>query len=385
MTNVGFILNSSKIGGAEKTAIELAASLSDRFNITLFLLENRRELNIPESIEVVTLSNRKDINGFESLRICMSLLKFIRNRNIHILISNLNRSNYLNAFIKMFSRQSMRSVAVVHSVIPAPQVSMKNSLVFIKNSLTRIFYKHIVSKCDHVCFVSQAALDALAPCMPLAATKISIIPNGVNFAKVEGLSKEFAVRKDTYQIVMCARLAPVKNFPLAISAIEELQAKKNAVELVIIGPNESEEIYALIHHAIQSGLPIRFIGQKLNPYPYIAAADILLSTSSFESFGLVLVEASLCGTPFVTTNSGGPTELAGLKVKSCDGFSIHENGILVPQNDLSATVSAIEYIMQNPDESAKVTRNSRLNFNRFNTETISGTYASLIEGLIADE
>jgi glycosyltransferase involved in cell wall biosynthesis len=57
-----------------------------------------------------------------------------------------------------------------------------------------------------------------------------------------------------------------------------------------------------------------------DPERLLAASDVVVCASRFESFGMVLVEAMASGVPVVSTNVGGPAETIA------DG----ETGYLVP-------------------------------------------------------
>jgi len=68
---------------------------------------------------------------------------------------------------------------------------------------------------------------------------------------------------------------------------------------------------------------------------YYRAADAVLVTSRSESFGLVAIEASACGTPVVASDVGG------LRVAVRDGVT----GLLVRRFDPSAYGAALSRIM----------------------------------------
>ena len=47
---------------------------------------------------------------------------------------------------------------------------------------------------------------------------------------------------------------------------------------------------------------ITLLGERPNPYPFMAAADIYVQTSRFEGFGLTIAEAKILNRPIVSTN-----------------------------------------------------------------------------------
>jgi glycosyltransferase involved in cell wall biosynthesis len=54
---------------------------------------------------------------------------------------------------------------------------------------------------------------------------------------------------------------------------------------------------------------LTFEGRKSNPFPYIKNADVLVLTSDYEAYPMVLNEALLLGTPAITTNYVGASEI----------------------------------------------------------------------------
>lgn len=89
---------------------------------------------------------------------------------------------------------------------------------------------------------------------------------------------------------------------MAIKAARIL--KDSAVEFVwhfVGGGVIHDQLQANIKSEGLDGL-IVLEGEQLNPYPYIAAADIYVQTSRFEGFGLTIGEAKILGKPIVSTN-----------------------------------------------------------------------------------
>jgi heptosyltransferase-3 len=74
-----------------------------------------------------------------------------------------------------------------------------------------------------------------------------------------------------------------------------------------------------------------------NHFPLVANAELLVLTSDFEGFGLVLIEAALCKTPFISTDCNhGPREIIEGK------YQDH----LVKINDANAIKNKIESLLK---------------------------------------
>ena len=130
-------------------------------------------------------------------------------------------------------------------------------------------------------------------------------------------------------LLFVGRIQPLKGLDVAVETLAAL-GRSDATLLVVGGASGTEgatelgRVNALAESLGVSG-QIRFV----EPQPhhllatYYRAADVVLVPSRSESFGLVALEASACGTPVVATAVGGLLSLVE------DGV----NGYLVPERD----------------------------------------------------
>jgi glycosyltransferase involved in cell wall biosynthesis len=92
---------------------------------------------------------------------------------------------------------------------------------------------------------------------------------------------------------------------------------------------------------VPGGLDVRFTGgirDRRDLARLFAAADVFVSTSLMETYGLTLVEAMACGTPVVAFRVGGIPEAAP------DG----QVAILCPSQDAAALIEAITKLRNSP-------------------------------------
>jgi len=195
--------------------------------------------------------------------------------------------------------------------------------------------------------------------------------------------KAFVIQHDLADrpvVGMAARLATEKGVEVLIEAMPRLLEAFPRLKVLFAGQYEDvmgEEVY---YHRLMPMIQAlgsdhwEFLGvltQEQMPAFY-AACDVLVvpSLNSTESFGLVQVEAMLCGTPSIASNLPGvrqPPRMTGM-------------GAVTPIGDSGALAEAIIRIIQNPGDYA---RPREVIADTFSLErTVSG-YESLFEVLVA--
>ena len=101
-------------------------------------------------------------------------------------------------------------------------------------------------------------------------------------------------------------------------------------------------------------------------------SDLYVSSSRFESFGLVLVEAMACGLPIVGFGSlYGPVSI----IK--DGST----GVLVPPYDTQQLAEAICRMIEHPEERVRMGENGRLEAKKYLPEQIMPIWRDFYESL----
>ena len=130
-------------------------------------------------------------------------------------------------------------------------------------------------------------------------------------------------------LLFVGRIQPLKGLDVAIETLAAL-GRPDATLLVVGGASGSEGEAELARvTALAESLGVAGQIRLVEPQPhhllatYYRAADVVLVPSRSESFGLVALEASACGTPVVATAVGGLLSLVE------DGI----NGFLVPERD----------------------------------------------------
>lgn len=141
--------------------------------------------------------------------------------------------------------------------------------------------------------------------------KIHMVGNPFDAERVRRLALQTA-DIPCYDVAFIGRLHTQKNPLRFLKVIEQLHNLRPETTAIMIGDGEmQEEVAAYIHkHGLQHRVTLA--GFQSNPYPLLANSRLLCSTSSWEGFGLVILEALCLGKPVVATSVGGiPTIING--------------------------------------------------------------------------
>lgn len=107
-------------------------------------------------------------------------------------------------------------------------------------------------------------------------------------------------------IVSVGRLHETKNFKTLLEACYLLN-DKDRFDLWIIGDGPQKE--ELTGYIRDRGLTnVKLLGYQSNPYPMIKQADMFISTSITESYGLAVQEALILGVPVIAVKNPGIIE-----------------------------------------------------------------------------
>jgi glycosyltransferase involved in cell wall biosynthesis len=240
--------------------------------------------------------------------------------------------------------------------------SLKQTLVFI---LYRRAYRVIA--------VSNGIVPDLKENYRIPLQKIRVVYNGIAIDKIDALA---SIQPDalffdgiTPVVLSCGRLAEMKNFPLLINAFAML-LKKIPARLVIMGAGKQRQSLEKLVSELGIASHVFFTGYMENPFQYMKKSDIFVLSSLYEPFGLVLVEAMVCGTPVISTDCpSGPGEIIEHGV----------NGLLVPPNDPQALADAMKKVLTSPLLRRKLSSGGRKRALDFSVEKMTAEYERIFD------
>jgi glycosyltransferase involved in cell wall biosynthesis len=179
---------------------------------------------------------------------------------------------------------------------------------------------------------------------------------------------ETVLEKHRSGLVAAGRLLPQKNYVLLLEALAKVPQRPR---LRILGDGELRSV--LQEKALELGVSeqVVFEGYVPDVIPIIGEAEILVSSSNYEGFGSVIIEAFAAGTPVIVTDCG-----ASMRALVDDP----EVGTVVPVGDANALAAAItqRLAMQTPDRNKLVARASP-----FLLKDAAAVYLIMFKSLVA--
>ncbi len=186
-------------------------------------------------------------------------------------------------------------------------------------------------------------------------SRVHIVPLGVEHAYFAPGYRPQARRalgldEKSNLLLYVGRLQKLKGADLALDTLIELRRRGRPASLAIVGgpsgPEGRATLTQLHERVAEAGVihDVRFVAPQAHRQlsSWMRAADVTLVPSRAESFGLVALESSACGTPVVASDVGGLTTLIDEGV----------TGYLLPERDASAWADAVERILDSEDPMA---------------------------------
>lgn len=183
--------------------------------------------------------------------------------------------------------------------------------------------------------------------------------------------KSLATPEDAPLLLALARLHWMKGLDTLLNAL----AKVPGAWLWIAGEGPDREKLMTQAAALGVSDRVRFLGWREDKDALIAAADICVVPSRYESFGAVLIEAWAAGKPLVAAAAQGPRAYV----------EDEKNGMLVPMNDADALAGAIGRVIAEKELRARIVEGGRNSYEaRFTKEVYVRDMLAFYDRILKD-
>jgi len=202
---------------------------------------------------------------------------------------------------------------------------------------------------------------------------VGLIPLGIDRPPqdIQANREEFQLPADAFVLVTAGRIVARKASTQLLDTLVTLPA----AHLLVIGDGPEADL--LRRRAAESGVSDRLhmLGYVSDAVKYRAlkVADVFVSTSQHEGFGLVFLEAMAYGLPVVCYNRGGQT----------DFLTTPDTGAVVALNDLKAFNSAVRDLQESPQRRSDIRRHNLAKVENYFIDRCAERYEHLFEQTLA--
>ena len=351
-------------GGAERLQINLAQFFLDRGMSVEFVLDRAEGpllAAVPPGATVVSLKSARALHALPRLA-C-----YLRGQQPNILLSNLGHNNIIALWAQKLARSSAKIVVCQHSVLSRESASGRFKYRFLP-----LLYHLFLPWADGIVAVSQATAIDMAQLAKLPIGKITVIYNGVVTSDFDAkahmpLAHPWfgGAATDVPVFVSVGRLADPKDFPSLLRAFAKVVATQPA-RLVILGEGPHRHLLKALIAELGIGDKVDLVGYQQNPLPFMRLAELVILSSHYEGFAIVLAEALACGTKVVSTDCPhGPAEI----------LDHGTYGVLVPVSDPAALAEGVLTALNTSADKAKL----EMRGHEFSMEICGNRYLDLFE------
>ena len=285
-----------------------------------------------------------------------------------IINSHSERTDVLNLLIHLFHPYHPISVRTMHT----DQQWQRSPLI--GSMLINCVFPWAFDEETAISQSVQLVLDN-RPLARILRKKSVLCYNGIDKAVLGRKSQKrpeelFDSAAEQTRIGVVGRLEEQKGYAFLIDAMETV-VQKHPVHLYIIGSGSLEQAMLRQVHSRNLGVWVHFMGSRDDVLDIMPHLDMLVSSSLWEGFPTVLLEAMAVGTPVVATDVSGSREL----IKN------GETGCLVNPSDSVALANAILYLIENRQEAMAMARRAQQEVSHFTIQNTSGRFAWLYQKL----
>lgn len=353
-----FFAYTMDIGGAEKVLVDFLRVLHSHYEIDLALLQAKGELmeELPENVNVIQMRNGllsyalfRYIPFFRKLKVN----KIANSKDYYAAIGFIEgRSSTWVADIK----RNLRKIAWIHTDVKHFDIGISEKEA-----------KKSYSEMDTVVLVSEQAKNIFIDKYRVDKCSAQVLYNLIDEDRILSLAEEPVEPNECFTFVNVGRMRPEKRQDRLISIAKKLKEEGFKFKIQIIGDGSEKEKLQEMIRTDDVGDCVELLGLRMNPYAYVRQADCFVLTSDFEGFGIAVKEASLLGTPVISTKVAGVGEVL------CGG----EYGIIC-DIDTEEIYRAMRSVLVSED-TLNIFRKKLKNYDCSNTAIIEKLFA-IIEG-----
>ena len=311
MKKILFGITGLTIGGAERVLVDLVNKLNSYYDITIFTIYPKGELEkeLSSNVKLESLYNKqyKELSKIGQKIFAPLKVLLFKNR----IYKKYIKGNY-DVEIAFLEGPITRLFSVKNKTA--------KKIVWIHNDISKVFGtglkarikknldEKIYNKYDELVFVSKDNLKSFNKAYDekINDNKKCVIYNYIDKERILKKSSEnidVPFDENSVNFVSVARLVYQKGIDRLIKVHKKLieSGYKHSFYIIGNGP-EKENLEKLIKESNVENT-FHLLGQKENPYPYVKKSDYFCLLSRFEGYGMVLEEAKILEKNIVITDT----------------------------------------------------------------------------------
>lgn len=303
---VAFLLPSFSSGGTERAHLLVARGMIELgyvVDIVVCQPEGPFSSDVPEGAQIVDLGN----NARSPLR---GLMDYLQDRKPTAIVSALNEANLLALRAVRRIGGSFVLIMTVHNHFEAKWRHQHAITAPLRRYLFRWMYRNS----NYVVTVSDAIRNSVLA-LGVSTEKVISIANAIDLGRLrreagEAVEHPWISEKNEVPVVVAVgRLSAQKDLPTLIQSIRRCRDVRR-LRLILVGDGPERE--RLVRFCQDWGATpyVDFVGHQKNPYKWMKASSLLVMSSRWEGYPLVLLEALSLGCEVVSTDCpSGPKEI----------------------------------------------------------------------------
>ena len=288
-----------------------------------------------------------------------SLSRYLERERPRVLMSFDDRCNLDAIVARGMARQSGSLIMSYHGSLWPPSYSLYQSARKVRNTATRfLVLRFLVNWATAVVTVSSGVRSQVLRMYPNITVPVVNLRQPLEVDRIRSLASDpdaiapnvvAWVREGIPTVVNVCDFNRFKGLPTLLQAFA-LALETRTMRLVLVGDGDLAQDLKHLANDLGISRSVEFVGYRDNPYPYMAAAGVFVSSSTSEGLSMSMLEAMACGTTVVGTDKN----LGVDDVMDGGGY-----GRVVPANDPPALAAAILDSLDNPVDEEALLRASR--------------------------
>lgn len=356
-------------GGAEQLAARLAIGLpDDRFERAIFAMweygspaeDIWRDKLAEAGVRLAGMLRPQGHLWTDLYRVAQKLWSFTEEYQPHIINSHSERGDTLNALLHVFHRRHPLDVRTMGTDQQWQNRPWAGRL------LTFGIFPLLFNREIAISEQTREVLDRRVLAR-LFRRSAALCYNGIDEAVFDRAPKPAPdLPPGRPRVLTIGRLAQQKGYADLIEAFVHIHDATRA-HLIIVGSGPLEAALREQARSLNLNAAVHFLGSRTDVAELLTAADLFVSSSLWEGFPTIVIEAMALGIPVVATNVSGSRELV----------QPGETGLLVPPGQADALSSAVISLLTDKALADHMARSARQHARRFTIQSMIAGYAEI--------